>query len=285
MSPALNLKRFPFYCDRLDGGEPAPWTLADLEAFAAAHPDDPYAGRAIGKSRSEVSLQLEATSEPPVWAALSANELSRWARAVARMWARWGVAAGETIAFFEYGSSPLVLLASSGYVGYLRRGAAEILGLAAICNDGVATMAPRMVSIVEQVRPSMLILRRELASPFLAALESSGLATRERVRWIGLTAVEGAPPVSDADRLSSALGVPVHRILRADAAYMLAGECLKCRAFHLDREYNASERDCGEVAISAKFAKTCPAVNYNIGSARLHAGGCAIEPKALRIEC
>lgn len=285
MCPALNLRRFPFYRERLDRAEPAPWTLTDLEAFAAVHPKDPYAGRVIRKSPSEVSLQLEATGEPPVWVALNAAELSRWARVVARMWSRWGVAAGETIAFFEYGSSPLVLLASSGYVGYLRRGAAEILGLSAICNDGVATMAPRMVSIVEQVRPSMLILRRELASPFLTAIESSSVAMKGIVRWVGLTEVEGAPPAAEAERLSSALGVPVHRIFRADAAFMLAGECPKCRAFHVDREYQASATDNGEVAITAKFAETCPVVNYSIGTARVIEGGCAIEPEAARIEC
>src|SRR5690349_4779398 len=200
--PALNLRRFPFYRERLDGARPEPWTLADLEEFAAAHPKDPYAGRVTRKSPAEVSIQLEATGEPPVWAGLSAAELNRWARVVARMWSRWGVAAGETIAFFEYGSSPLVLLASSGYVGYLKRGAAEILGLSSICNDGVATMAPRMVSIVEQVRPAMLVLRRELAAPLLSALESSGVTMKDRVRWIGLTEVEGAPPASEAERLS-----------------------------------------------------------------------------------
>ena len=69
---------------------------------------------------------------------------------------------------------PLVLLASSGYVGYLRRGAAERLGLNSICNDGVAAMAARMVAIIETLKPSMLIIRRDLAVPFAMALEASG---------------------------------------------------------------------------------------------------------------
>ncbi len=284
MSAPLNLGQFPFYRDRLDvRGEPAPWTLDDLEAFAGAHPDDPYAGRVIPKSRTQISLQLEATAEPPVWTALNSPELDHWAGVIARMWSRWGTAAGETIAFFEYGSNPLVLLASSGYVGYLRRGAADRLGLAAICNDGVATMAPRMASIVANVKPSMLIIRRELAAPFAAALDASG-ATLRGIRWIGLTEVEGAPPVIETERLRSMFRVPVHRILRCDAAYLLAGECSECGTFHLDREYQACTGGRGEIAITARFARTCPAVNSNIGAARLIEPGCKLEPDVYRIE-
>jgi hypothetical protein len=283
--PPLNLKRFPFYRERLDAhGEPAPWTPADLEAFGAAHPEDPYAGRVIQRTACRVSLQLEATAEPPVWAALNAPELDHWAGVVARMWSHWGAAAGETIAFFEYGSSPLVLLASSGYVGYLRRGAAERLGLAAICNDGVATMAPRMASIVQSVKPAMLMLRRELAAPFASALDASGVTLAGRIRWIGLCEVEGAAPIAEAQRLASTFGVPVFRVLRSDAAYLLAAECAQCRRFHLDRQYVARAVGRGEIAITARFARTCPAVNANIGTARLVEPGCHLEPKAYRIE-
>ena len=45
-----NLADYPFYRERLEaGGRPAPWTLADLESYAAAHPGDPFAGRVIGE--------------------------------------------------------------------------------------------------------------------------------------------------------------------------------------------------------------------------------------------
>ncbi len=285
MRARLNLRRFPFYRDRLDKrGEPAPWTLAELEAFGAAHRDDPYAGRVVPRSSAQVSLQLEATAEPPLWAALNSPELDHWAGVVARMWSRWGAPSGETIAFFEYGSSPLVLLASSGYVAHLRRGAADRLGLSAICNDGVATMAPRMASIVANVKPSMLMLRRELAAPFVAALDAGGVTLRGRIRWIGLSEVEGAPPAAETERLHSTFGVPVYRVLRSDTAYLLAGECAGCRMFHLDRQYEARAIDGGELAITARFARACPAVNANIGAARLIDPGCKLEPGAYRIE-
>ena len=165
--PSVNLAQYDFYRERLAAdGRPAPWALADLEEFARGHPGDPFAGRVRAGAAPKLALQVEATGDPPIWIALDPPELDRWAGVLERMWARWGTGPGETIAFFDYGSSPLVLLASSGYVGYLRRGAAERLGLNAICNDGVAAMAARMVSIVETVQPSMLILRRDLAVPF-----------------------------------------------------------------------------------------------------------------------
>lgn len=282
----MNFAQYDFYRERMDaGGKPAPWGLADLEEFANRHPGDPFAGRVLADAVPKVALQLEATGEPPLWTALDPPELDRWAGVLARMWARWGTSPGETIAFFEYGSSPLVLLASNGYVGYLRRGAAERLGLTAICNDGVATMAARMVSIVKTVRPSMLVLRRELAAPFASALEAAGASLAGQVRWIALSEVEGATPRAEAVRIAERLGVPVYPVLRCDAAFLLAGECPGCGKFHLDSLYRAEALASGEVAVTARFARRCPALRYNIGAAALVAPGCPLEPRAQRIEC
>ncbi len=282
----LHLAQYGFYRGRLDAhGRPAPWTLADLEEFASAHPGDPFAGRVLAGAVPKVALQLEATGEPPLWTALDPPELDRWAGVLARMWSRWGAAPGEVIAFFEYGSSPLVLLASSGYVGYLRRGAAERLGLTAICNDGVATMAVRMASIVETVGPSMLVLRSELVAPFAAALEAVGDTLAGRVRWVALSEMEGVTPRPEVERAAQRLGVPVYRILRCDPAFLIAGECPGCRGFHLDREYRAEALPAGEVAVTARFARCCPAARYNIGAARLLAPGCPLERRAQRLEC
>ena len=284
--PSVNLAQYDFYRDRLAAdGKPAPWSLADLEEFARGHPGDPFAGRVLAGAAPKVALQVEATGEPPIWTALDPPELDRWAGVLARMWSRWGTGPGEAIAFFEYGSSPLVLLASNGYVGYLRRGAAERLGLTAICNDGVATMAARMVSIVETVRPSMLVLRRELAAPFASALEAAGANLAGRLRWVALSEVEGATPRGDANRIAARLGVPVYPILRCDAAFLLAGECPACGKFHLDSLYRAEALPSGEVAVTARFARMCPASRYNIGVAALVAPGCPLEPRAQRIEC
>jgi len=286
MAPSHDLAEYRFYRERMDDeSRPRPWGLADLEDFAASHPGDPFAGRLRDGLVPKFALQLEATENPPIWIALEPPELDRWAGVIKRMWTRWGTSPGETIAFFEYGSSPLVLLASAGYVGYLRRGAADCLGLTAICNDGVAAMAGRMVAIVETIKPSMLIVRRDLAAPFAMALEAAGVHLAERVRWVAISEVEGAISRAEAAQISARLGVPVWRILRSDAAFLLAGECPGCRAFHLDREYQAENLASGRIAITARFAQVCPSVRFDIGTAKMPKGNCALEPRARRLEC
>jgi hypothetical protein len=276
----------PFYRERLQAdGAPRHWSLTDLEDFAASHSGDPFAGRLREGLVPKFALQLEATENPPIWIALEPPELDRWAAVIERIWTRWGTSRGETIALFEYGSSPLVLLTSSGYVGYLRRGAADRLGLTAICNDGVAAMAARMVAIVETLRPSTLILRRDLTLPFAMALEAAGVNLANRVRWVAVSEVEGAISRAEAAQISARLSVPVWRILRADAAFLLSGECPECRAFHLDREYRAESLASGHVAITTRFANACPAVRFDIGVATLLKGGCARESRAVRLEC
>ena len=286
MAHAPDLAEFPFYRARIGAdGRPRPWELGELENFAANNSRDHFAGRTRDGRVPKFALQLEATAEPSIWVALDPPELDRWAGVIARMWQRWGAAKGETIAFFEYGSSPLVLLASSGYVGYLRRGAAERLGLTSVCNDGVAAMAGRMVTIVETLRPSMLLIRRDLAAPFATALEAAGVKLADRVRWVAVSEVEGALSRTEAQQIFARLGVPVWRVLRSDAAFFLAGECPGCRAFHVDREYRAEQLDSGRVAVTTLFANVCPAISFDLGTARLLRGGCALEPRAARIEC
>ena len=281
-----NLADFPFYRARLaSAGTPEPWTVADLEQFAADHPGDPFAGRVRSGSNPKVALQIEATGEPPVWSALDVGQVDRWAQVLARMWHRWGLAAGETIAFFDYGSSPLVLLASSSYMAYLKRGAADRLGVSAICNDGVATMAARMVGIIESVKPSAIILRRDLLAPFAAALDTAAVKLTGRLRWAAVTDPEGAPTREELARFARIFGVPTYRVLRADAAFLLAGECPECRLFHLDRAYRAESVPASEVAITTVFAQTCPAVRYNLGAAELIDGQCSSEPRVKRIAC
>ncbi|MGH9010988.1 MAG: hypothetical protein ACRDYF_14235, partial [Acidimicrobiia bacterium] len=145
--PDVTLVGRPFYDARPDpsGGTTA-WTLDDLCDFAAAA-GDPYGGRLAGGPFDPAadrlppfSLQLEA-GEPPVWVGLDGGELARWATALERLLARWGVATGDTVGFYEYGSSPLVLLSAGSYVPGLDRGATDRLGADMFCNDGMGNMA------------------------------------------------------------------------------------------------------------------------------------------------
>ncbi len=279
----MDLRDFPFYRSRLDArGVPEPWSLDDLEDYAAAH-DDPFAGRVREGRRPAVALQIEATSEPPVWAALDPPELDAWAGVVSRLWRRFGLGADETIAFFDYGSNPCVLLSSSIYVSHLRRGAATRLGAHTICNDGVASMTARMLVILENVRPAALVVRRDLIAPLTEALATHGQRGEKSVRWAAVSEVEGAAPTKDADRLAEALGVPVRRLARADAAFFVAGDCPECGQFHLDRSYRAESIGEGEIVLSAPFVGECPAVRYRLGRGELLPAGCPLERKAARL--
>lgn len=284
------LRDRPFYAARLDsGGLPRPWSIDELEDFAAEH-DSPFAGRALPGVEPSVSLQVEATGEPPVWVGLDGRELGRWSGGLAAMWRRWGTAPGETIAFFDYGSSPLVLLASASYVAWLRLGAADRLGLTAICNDGVASMAARMVVILEHVAPSMLVVRRDLLTPFADALRTAGFEPglrtgrrREGVRWIAVTEPEGLPAGRDVEPFAKEWEVPLRRVLRSDAACLLAGDCVRCGLVHLDRRLHAVRELGGELTFSNRFARTCPTIGYRLGPGELVRGGCPADPRADRL--
>jgi phenylacetate-coenzyme A ligase PaaK-like adenylate-forming protein len=277
------LDRLPFYRARMRGAEDVePWRLDDLEDFAATS-GDPFAGRVAADDVPPIALQIEATSDPIVWTALERKEIDAWAAGLARLWGRYGLERGETIAFFDYGSSPPVLLSSASYVAGLRRGAADRLGATSICNDGVASMTARMASILELVRPAALVLRRDLLAPLADALRTTGPEPGSVVRWIAVVDVEGAAPKREIDRFAGAWGVPVRRILRADAAFFLAGDCAECGLFHVDASRYALERVAGEVAVTTRFASRCPAVRHLLGEAEIVRPGCVREPRARRI--
>lgn len=281
----LALETRPFYAARLDSrGRPAPWSLEDLEDFASAR-GDAFAGRLDPEAPPPaLSLQLESCDDPPLWLGLSARELGAWSRALEAIWARYGIGRRERIAIFDYGSSPLVLLASASFTPHLRRGAAERLGVGVICNDGVAALAERMLEIVEQLRPAALVLRRDVLAPLGALLDSSGVSLAGSCRWLAVTEPDGAPDADEVARWSESWGVPAHRILRADAGCVLAGECAGCGAFHLpQRLYGVEATREGDAIVTTRFARVCPSVRQRIDGAARAPGSCPEEPRASRL--
>jgi len=230
-----------------------------------------------------VALQLEATAEPPIWTALAAGELDPWAAGLARIWKRLGLARGDVLAFFDYGSNPAVLLSTKIFVAHLKKGAIDRLGATAICNDGVASMTARMLGILEAVRPAGLFVRRDLVAPLADLLATRGMPARSRLRWAVIGETEGATDLAEAERLQRALDVPVRRWLRADAAFFLAADCAVCSSFHVDpRLYALEAGEDGEALVTARFATRCPAVRYRVGG-RIEKAGCSAGPRSPRI--
>ena len=280
----------PFYDARQDpAGGPAPWTLDDLCDFAAAA-GDPYGGRLAGgvfdgapERLPPFSLQLEA-GEPPVWVGLDSDELTRWSVALERVLARWGVTAGDTVGFSEYGSSPLVLLSAGSYVPGLGRGATDRLGADLFCNDGMGNMALRMAEAIRVVRPAAMVVRADVAAPLTEALEMSGVWLPDVLRWAAVTVPDGAPFPGDVARWSERWGLPVRRLLRADAAFLLAGDCPACDLFHVDGDlYDLEPLSGGETAVTTRFATTTPAVRHNLGPAETVGAGCPEDRDAPRL--
>ncbi len=275
----------PFYAARLDSrGRVEPWALEDLQEFAARH-GDPYGGRLAPDRAPRVSLQLEASEDEPVFLGLGSRELRAWSGALEGAWRRFGVERNDTVALFDYGSSPAVFLAAGTYVAYLGSGVADRLGLATVCNDGVASMAGRMLEILRWVRPAALVLRRDVLAPFAEALQTAGLALSGRCRWVAVTEPDGAPPLRETRRYAELWQVPVHRLLRADAACFLAGsDPDDPRRFLVEPGLYALEAiGPGEVAVSTRFARTCPSLRHRLTSAglELRRGAARDAPAAL----
>jgi hypothetical protein len=229
------------------------------------------------------SLQLEA-GDPPVWVGLAGSELVHWSVALERILARWGLGAGEVIGYYEYGSSPLVLLSAGSYVPGLGRGATDRLGADMFCNDGMGNMALRMAEAIRVVGPSAVVVRADVSAPLTEALEMSGVSLPDILRWVAVTVPDGAPFPGDVERWSERWGLPVRRILRGDAAFFLAGDCPGCDLFHIDGElYELEALPGGEVAVTTRFAVTTPAVRYSLGPAEVVDPGCPEEPAAPRL--
>ncbi|MGH9042516.1 MAG: hypothetical protein ACRDZ3_20060 [Acidimicrobiia bacterium] len=273
----------PFYAARREGtGSVTPWTLDDLEDWAAVH-DDPYGGRRADGSLPPLSLQLEATDDPFLWVGVDPAELGAWSTALERLLARWGVGPGATVAYFEYGSSPLVLLSAGSYVPHLAGGAVDRLGADTFCNDGLATMAVRMVDALRLLRPAVVILRADVLAPFAEAVDVTGLALADVAGCVAVTVPEGAPFPAEAERYGRRWGMAVRSLLRADAAFLVAGDCDHCGLFHVDPELYDLEPAPGGTALTAAFAHTTPAVRYLLEGSRLEPAGCPREPAAPRL--
>jgi hypothetical protein len=280
----VELAALPFYRERLGrDGRPEPWDLLALQEFAA-RTGDPYGGRLAPGAELVFSLQIEASEDEPLWIGLSRAELAAWSRGLERLLRLLALRAGEALAFFDFGSSPLVLLSSGNHAAHLGRGAADRLGLTTICNDGLASLVGRMTEIVRLVRPAGLVLRRDVLAPLAEALRVVGLELAETCRFVAVTEAEDAPSRSEAERYAAAWRVPVHRVLRADAAYLIGLALHGSDEFLVDPALHTIETLAdGELAASARFARSCPAVRYRLGPGAVASGRDASGRRWLRI--
>ena len=179
-----------------------------------------------------MTIELEPSGDAARYLTMDRVDLRRYAEALKRCLLLLRVEPGDILAYFEFGTSPVVYLSSSCYVPYLRRGAAEALGCITICNDGVATMSDRAVEILRYVRPRFFFVRVDCLFPFVSACERTGIQASRYVEALVVTQNDGGVPRGLLERSSDSLGVPIYRLPRCDEALFFAPECPECRCLH-----------------------------------------------------
>jgi phenylacetate-coenzyme A ligase PaaK-like adenylate-forming protein len=276
--------------------------ITDLKAFTQKVPvmtlgeliaerirsGDPYSSRWCSDRIPLVVFQLEYDIESAIYLGLDRVSLRGYAEALRRCWSLLGLGKGDTVAIFDFGTSPISYLASSTFTPYLGQGAADALECLPVCNDGVANMSQRAVEILRYVRPRVLFVRTDCLEPLAMEIERQLLPLADYTKALVVAENEGLPSKRDQNTYERRLGVPVYRLLRIDAAMFLAMECPECRLLHSWKDlYFVESVDDGvdrSLVITNWFAKACPTVRYlSQVRASLEPTGCPKGPNDNRI--
>jgi len=230
---------------------------------------DPYSLRWGKNTPPKIAFQLEYDTEVALYIACDPDVLNVYAQALRRCWSSFGIRRGDRVVIFDYGTSPVSYLASCSFTPYLARGAADILGCLPICNDGAANLSQRAVEIVKFVCPRVLFLRTDCLHPFATEFNKGSTPLSSYVGALVAVENEGVLAAADRDAYQKNLGVPIYRLLRADAALFLAPECARCGLFHIwpdlyhvELSEQGKHGREGQLLITNWFAEHCQAVRY-----------------------
>ena len=204
----------------------APAGLRELVASG-----DPFGGRR--NPAVKTPLIIQATDGAPVYLALTAEDISGAARALASAWRTLGVQRGDHVFIYDYGTSVQTLFASWAYVPWLRRGAADLLGAVPICNDGLAEFGDRALHVLRYLRPRVTMVDYTLMPHFLRRIADQRASLSDWTELVVVSPDEEGVASDQAGRWSRELGVPVRLLLRSGPALFFAAEC-EHRAFHAD---------------------------------------------------
>lgn len=274
----------PFYQAKLAGLKPLPslqdfsrrvptTTLEELEAVRLSN-GDPYSLRKAAHQPATLSMQLEYDTDLPLYQALDRSSLRYYAQALQRCWSLLGLARGDRVALFDFGSSPLVYLASAFYTPYLSAGAAEALGCIPVCNDGASQLSGRAVDILRFATPRLLFLRSDCLYPFSQEVSQQGLRLADYTQGLVVAENEGWAAHLCRQGWARGLGVPLLGLLRIDLAMFLGVECPQCHLVHIwDDLYlvEAVEEKTGEpsppgqpglLTVTNLFNRVCPSIRY-----------------------
>jgi phenylacetate-CoA ligase len=169
---------------------------------------------------SALAIQLERPGAGSL--ELSGEELEGYAEALARAWSALGVGAGDRVAIYDYGSSPVAYLASGAFAPYLERGAAERLGATALCVDGLPDNAKRFAHVLRHFRPHFAFVRTDLMP--LLVQGPTAIPTGLRTARLVVSADEDVPTPRERAEWRREWGGGVSVLERRDASAHVAVE-------------------------------------------------------------
>ena len=270
--------------------------LEDLEEVRSST-GDPFSGRKCQGKAAQLTFQLETGEEVPLYIALSRSDLRLYAQSLSYCWRLLGLTKGDRVAIFDYGSSPISYLASSAFMPYLYRGAAEELGCIPLCNDGVSQMSQRAIEIIRFIRPRVFFIRSDCLFPFSQEVKRQGISLPDYIESLVVTEDDGIPSIRSCQTWASALGVPVYRLLRVDVAMFLGVECPHCHLLHVNSELYFVEaaqkgqdgmpgrNSPGVLTITNLFARMTPTIRYvSHVQGVLMEPGCSQSPEDERVQ-
>lgn len=267
----------------------------DLEAMRTSS-GDPFGGRKTLNRNTHLTFQLENDAEFPLYVSMDRKELQCYADALTLCWQLLGLSKGDRVAVFDYGSSPLSYLASSSYMPYLSKGAAENLGCVPVCNDGVSQMSQRAIEIARFVRPKVFFLRSDCLFPFSQEAKRQAVSLSHYISAVVIAENDGLALQGSCLEWEATWGVPVYRLLRVDAAMFMGIECPSCQLMHVPNNLYFietvcpagpadTENDSCQIAITNLFARSTPAIRYVSQVRGFLAGrGCPKKPEDERVK-
>ncbi len=165
-----------------------------------------------------LTVQLEAPRAGFV--ELSRAALAEYAEALGDAWRVLGVGEGDRVVIYDYGSSPLVYLASRAFTPYLESGAAERTGAMAVCVDGLTDNVGRLAHVVRHFEPHFLFARAELVPLLLTG--PTALPVEQRTAKLVVSADGDTPTPRERALWESRWPGGVGLIARRDAELFVA---------------------------------------------------------------
>lgn len=155
----------------------------------------------------------------------SREQLQQAAEMYARCIQKLGIKEGELVQIYDFGSSPVVFLFEHNYCSLPIKGAAEILNLRGLLNDGITDFLGRGLYAIRVCNPTTLIIRKELLGPLVQTNKQLGEIRRGKPSRIIATADRDLISREELNMAREQLGVEIAYVLRVDPILFFAYSC------------------------------------------------------------